>query len=233
MQSVSSWQNYRRKSTLGVSATMLYFWYFGSMLYGAFAVAKDLYIGLIIQPQLLSFFALINILQIYWYRYKFSKIKVALICAFLCAAYAGLHVGMWKATEKAIDRGQEGAVTFLGVLPAIVIAIGFFPEFYECFKEQSVEMSNFFIMLDMMGGIFSTISLAFDYTFDYIASITYLIVILLDFVLAAMKVYYYMRGTQGAGHRAEKASRSAENGASIASKRSIQKELASKGLEEC
>ncbi|KAJ1961916.1 hypothetical protein GGI12_002975 [Dipsacomyces acuminosporus] len=107
---------------------------------------------------------------------------------------------MWKADERAIDQDQSSLVTFLGVLPAIFIAVGFFPEIYVCIKEQSVEMSNFFIMLDIMGGVFSTISLAFDHRFDYVASITYLVVVFLDIVLAVMKVYFCLMGTQGARH---------------------------------
>ncbi|KAJ2501572.1 hypothetical protein GGH96_001776 [Coemansia sp. RSA 1972] len=198
-----AWQNFRRKSTEGVSVVMLYFWFAGNMFYGAYAVADKLYFGLIIQPQIFAFFTLLNILQVYWYAYKRSLTKTCSAGAILCIAYAGLHIGFWKAEERAIANHNDGAVTFLGVLPAIVIAAGFFPEFYVCVKEQSVEMSNFFIMLDIMGGVFSTISLAFDHTFDYVASITYLIVVLLDIVLVIMKVYFYIRGTQGRVHGSE------------------------------
>ncbi|KAJ2449681.1 hypothetical protein EV183_004760 [Coemansia sp. RSA 2336] len=194
-----AWQNYRRKSTEGVSVTMLYLWFIGNMLYGAYAVADELYFGLIIQPQLFAFFTLVNILQVYWYAYKWRK-KTLVAGLALCVAYAALHVGFWKADERAILNNNDGAVTFLGVLPAIFIAVGFFPEFYVCVKEQSVEMSNFFIMLDILGGVFSTVSLAFDHTFDYVASITYLVVVLLDIVLALMKLYYHIRGTQGRLH---------------------------------
>ncbi|KAJ2614497.1 hypothetical protein H4S08_001677 [Coemansia sp. RSA 1365] len=176
---------------------MLYLWYFGSMFYGIYAVAADLYFGLIVQPQLFAAFTLINIIQVYWYGYRWSLVKTTVASMLLCAFYTGLHIGLWKAEVKAIDTGHEKLVTFLGVLPAILIALGFFPEFYVCIKEKSVEMSNFFIMLDILGGVFSTISLAFDHTFDYVASITYLIVVLLDIVLALMKLYFYFRGTQG------------------------------------
>ncbi|KAI8326216.1 hypothetical protein GQ54DRAFT_268202 [Martensiomyces pterosporus] len=188
------------KSTEGLSVAMLYLWFTGNMLYGAYAVADKLYFGLVIQPQIFALFTLLNILQVYWYRYKWSMAKVAGSGALLCVFYVGLHIGIWKADERAISHHQDGLVTFLGVLPAIFIAVGFFPEIYVCVKEQSVEMSNFFLMLDIMGGVFSTISLAFDHTFDYVASITYLIVILLDIVLALMKLYFYTRGTQGAHH---------------------------------
>ncbi|KAJ2883337.1 hypothetical protein FB639_002198 [Coemansia asiatica] len=171
------------------------------MFYGAYALADDLYFGLIIQPQLFALFTLVNILQVYWYRYKLGLLRVATACLLLSAVYAGLHVGMWKAIEVAIDRDQNRAVEFMGVLPAVLIALGFFPEFYVCIKEQSVEMSNVFIAFDIMGGVFSTISLAFDRSFDYIASITYLIVVLLDLVLVAIKLFFYIRGTQGLAHK--------------------------------
>ncbi|KAJ2863090.1 hypothetical protein GGH94_003833 [Coemansia aciculifera] len=170
------------------------------MLYGAYAVADDLYFGLIIQPQIFALFTLVNILQVYWYGYKWRPATVAGACALLCVSYAGLHVGIWKADEHAIKQHQDGLATFLGVLPAVFIAAGFFPEFYVCVKDQSVEMSNLFLTLDILGGVFSTISLAFDHTFDYVASITYLVVVLLDIVLALMKLFFYVKGTQGAHH---------------------------------
>ncbi|KAJ2899646.1 hypothetical protein IWW38_000890 [Coemansia aciculifera] len=168
------------------------------MLYGAYAVADGLYFGLIIQPQIFALFTLINILQVYWYGYKWRPATVFGACVLLCISYAGLHVGIWKADERAIRQHQDGLATFLGVLPAVFIAAGFFPEFYVCAKEQSVEMSNMFLMLDILGGVFSTISLAFDHTFDYVASITYLVVVLLDVVLVLMKLFFYVKGTQGA-----------------------------------
>ncbi|KAJ2703136.1 hypothetical protein H4218_000421 [Coemansia sp. IMI 209128] len=181
---------------------MLYLWYIGNMLYGAYAVANGLYFGLIIQPQIFALFTLVNILQVYWYRYKWRPATVAGACALLCVSYAGLHVGIWKADAHAIEQNLDSLATFLGVLPAVFIAAGFFPEFHVCIKDRSVEMSNLFIMLDIMGGVFSTISLAFDYTFDYVASITYLVVVLLDIVLVLMKVFFYVKGTQGA-HRVD------------------------------
>ncbi|KAJ2557172.1 hypothetical protein EV175_001505 [Coemansia sp. RSA 1933] len=143
---------------------------------------------------------MVNILQIYWYRYKWNMYAIALSCGLLCVFYVGLHIGIWKGIEHAIDKNQDSAVTFLGVLPAILIALGFFPEFYVNIKEKSVEMSSFFILLDTLGGVFSTISLAFDHTFDYIASITYLIVVLLDIILAVMKFYFYIQRKHGKIH---------------------------------
>ncbi|KAJ2698311.1 hypothetical protein H4R19_005604, partial [Coemansia spiralis] len=171
-------------------------WFGGNLFYGAYAVAKGLYVGLIVQPQLFAFFTLANILQVYWYGYKWSAARVGAAAGFLCVGYTGIHVGMWKAEELAVARHQDAVVTFLGVLPAILIAAGFFPQFYVSVKQQSVAMSNFFIALDTMGGVFSTISLAFDRTFDYVASITYLVVVLLDVVLVLLKLYFYTRGTQ-------------------------------------
>ncbi|KAJ1932485.1 hypothetical protein FBU59_006357, partial [Linderina macrospora] len=105
--------------------------------------------------------------------------------------------------EHAIAEHEDRVVTFLGVLPAIFIAVGFFPEFYVCIQEKSVEMSNFFLLLDISGGVFSTLSLAFDRKFDYVASITYLIVVLLDIILALMKLHYHLKGTQGMAHHGE------------------------------
>ncbi|KAJ1921947.1 hypothetical protein H4219_000294 [Mycoemilia scoparia] len=166
------------------------------MLYGAFAVADHLTIGLVIQPQLFALFTLINIAQCYYYGYKWS-IRFTVICGMLLSiAYAGLHIGIYFALKKPLDNGNTKAESAMGILPAVFIALGFFPEYYICIKEKSVEMSNFFLALDISGGVFSTLSLAFDHTFNYVASIMYLIVVLLDLILLFMKYYYKWRNRQ-------------------------------------
>ncbi|KAJ1675274.1 hypothetical protein EV182_001588, partial [Spiromyces aspiralis] len=169
---------------------MLYLWYFGNMLYGAFAVADHLLIGLIIQPQLFALFTLINLLQCYHYGYKWRPLAVALATIGLVTAYTALHVGIYYALKAPLDNGNNRIKTAMGVLPAVFIALGFFPQYYVSIKSRSVEMSNFFIALDISGGVFSTLSLAFGYEFDYVASITYLVVVLLDLVLLALKYLF-------------------------------------------
>ncbi|KAJ2786070.1 hypothetical protein H4R18_000102 [Coemansia javaensis] len=193
---------------------MLYLWYYGGMLYGAYAVGAGLYVGLVIQPQLFSFFALVNILQVHLYGSRMCAARVAAVGALLVASYVGGHIGMWKACAHAVGRHQHAAVTVLGVLPATAIALGFLPEICVCLREQTVEMSNLFLLFDILGGVFSTISLAFDHSFDYVASITYLVVVLLDVVLVLMKAYYHARGTQGIMRR--RPDSNAESGAATA-----------------
>ena len=58
-------------------------------------------------------------------------------------------------------------------------------------------MSNFFIALDISGCAFSTLSLVFDRKFNYEASITYLIVILLDIILFGHEVSFQVGDIQG------------------------------------
>ncbi|KAJ2767162.1 hypothetical protein IWQ57_004068 [Coemansia nantahalensis] len=177
---------------------MLYLWFAGCLFLGTYNTAQELNIGLLIQPQLFAFFTLANILQVYWHGYKWSIARVGTAAALLCGGYVGISIGVWKAEKLTIENHHDAATTFLGVLPAILIAVGFFPQFYVSFKQRSMEMANLFLALDAMGGVFSTISLVFGRTFDYVASITYLVVVLFDIVLALMKLYFYVRGTQGA-----------------------------------
>ncbi|KAI0308510.1 hypothetical protein OF83DRAFT_238377 [Amylostereum chailletii] len=62
-----------------------------------------------------------------------------------------------------------------------MISVALFPQYYEIYKHRAVVgISVTFMVVDLLGGVFSDLSLVFKEDFDVLASITYSLVVLLD-----------------------------------------------------
>jgi len=78
---------------------------------------------------------------------------------------------------------NERGITFFGVFASILIAAGLLPQYMEIIKRKEViGISLTFLTVDILGGLFSDLSLAFRGRFDIIAAISYTLVIVSCFV---------------------------------------------------
>ena len=79
------------------------------------------------------------------------------------------------------DRGEHAATTAtkaLGIVVSALIPVALFPQYWQIYKHKEViGISLVFIAVDMMGGIFNDLSLAFRAEFDVIAAVTYTLVV--------------------------------------------------------
>lgn len=73
---------------------------------------------------------------------------------------------------------NERATTFFGVFAAILIATGLLPQYVEIIKRKEViGISLIFLTVDILGGIFSDLSLVFRDKFDVVAAMSYNLII--------------------------------------------------------
>lgn len=73
---------------------------------------------------------------------------------------------------------NQRAITFFGVFASILISVGLFPQYWEIFKRREVVgISIPFMIIDILGGLFSDLSLVFRKEFDVIAAVAYTLVI--------------------------------------------------------
>lgn len=73
---------------------------------------------------------------------------------------------------------NKRAITFFGVFASILIAIGLLPQYVEIIKRKEVVgISLVFLAVDILGGLFSDLSLVFRDHFDIVAAISYTLVI--------------------------------------------------------
>ncbi|CAE6456909.1 unnamed protein product [Rhizoctonia solani] len=77
------------------------------------------------------------------------------------------------------DRaGDEWPTRVMGIMSALLIALGLVPQYWEIWKRKEVVgISMLFMGVDMLGGVFSVLSLVFQAQFDAVAAVSYILVV--------------------------------------------------------
>ncbi|KAJ7343923.1 PQ loop repeat-domain-containing protein [Mycena albidolilacea] len=186
------WKSWRERSTEGLSPWLVLLWGISSGFLGAYTIILDLNIPLIIQPQLFGFLALVSWGQCQYYGVGRSRRAAAVMALGVMLIVGGFEAAMVFAVRPAYAAGREAGARetqFLGIFSAVLISLALLPQYAEIWQHREVVgISMVFIVVDMLGGVFSDLSLAFKDRFDIIAGITYSLVVVLDgfVVLAAL-----------------------------------------------
>lgn len=110
-----------------------------------------------------------------YYDQKRSRKAATLMAGSLILVMGALEVAMVFAIRPSMNKR---AITFFGVFASILIAIGLLPQYMEIIKRKEVVgISLIFLTIDILGGLFSDLSLVFRNHFDIVAAILYTLVI--------------------------------------------------------
>ncbi|KAI9002160.1 hypothetical protein DFJ74DRAFT_639610 [Hyaloraphidium curvatum] len=193
------WKNYKNKNTEGLATAMIMIWYIASLLLAGYAVGIGLTILVIIQPQIFTAFNVAVLVQIFYYMpnnpssyfarkgYRIPMPTAWLIFFGALALSAAIVAGLYFAIRYAYDTGQNSVILALGYLPTVFVFIGFLPQFWEIYRYKRVMgISLMFLLIDALGGIFNTISLAFHETFDIPAATCFLVIAACDLLIIAL-----------------------------------------------
>ncbi|KAF9085915.1 hypothetical protein BGX29_001690 [Mortierella sp. GBA35] len=198
--------NYRAKTTKGLSSTMFILWTLSALGFGSYAAIEGLSIPIIVQPHIFGFFSTVCFLQCYYYGQgpglskeegeNLGKRDVPLktilaAAAVLFLVLAGLELAAYYATVAGMDHKVKGTLQAAGIIPVILLTIGFFPQYVDIFRCRSVVgVSMVFITADAAGSVFSIISLVFRDNFDLLAALNYILVLVCDLFIVGLYVYY-------------------------------------------
>ncbi|KAF9117125.1 hypothetical protein BGX27_003587 [Mortierella sp. AM989] len=186
-------ENYKKKSTEGLSYSMFFIWIFAGLGFGSYAVAEELSIPIILQPQIFGSLTALCFLQCLYYgketRWSLKKTIVGGIIIFM--AMAGIQVGAIYATKYGEDHHVKGTTEAAGTIPIILVVGGFVPQYIDIYRDKSVVgVSMAFIAADAMGAAFSIISLCFRDSLDILATLTYVMVLVCDLAVFGFYIYY-------------------------------------------
>ncbi|KAF8151079.1 PQ loop repeat-domain-containing protein [Mycena galopus ATCC 62051] len=184
------WKSWREKSTEGLSPWLVLLWGISAGFLGAYTIILDLNIPLILQPQLFGFLALVSWGQCQYYGIGRSRRAATVMALGVMLIVGGFEAAMVFAMRPAYAAGSEAGARgtqFLGIFSAVLISLALLPQYAEIWQHREVMgISMIFMVVDMLGGVFSDLSLAFKDRFDIIAGITYSLVVILDgFVILA------------------------------------------------
>jgi len=105
------------------------------------------------------------------------------------AIAGGFQAGMVFALKSSTQNGtvdQQG-LRFFGIFSSIIISVALFPQYYEIWKHgEVIGISITFMIVDLLGGVFSDLSLVFKTDFDAIAAVTYTLVVIFDAVVIVL-----------------------------------------------
>ncbi|KAF7977612.1 hypothetical protein HWV62_3230 [Athelia sp. TMB] len=177
-------------------------WAIAAPFLGAYTIVQDLNTPLIVQPQIFCALSLISwgqvrappiariaadrVVQVRYYGHKHSKLAATTMTLGLAALLGGLEVGIVFGIKSVYHDGAGNArpVQFTGIFAAILIALALFPQYYEIWKHgEVIGISITFMVVDLLGGVFSDLSLVFRPGFDVIAATSYSLVVVLDAVV--------------------------------------------------
>ncbi|KAI0251721.1 PQ loop repeat-domain-containing protein [Lactifluus subvellereus] len=174
-------KTWRTKSTEGLSPWLVFLWGISSLPLGVYVIVQDLNIPLIVQPQLFGLFSLLSWGQCMYYGATRSRVW--------CAAVLGGTLALWGVLEATLVfvlrpsyrhgvPADKTGVRFLGSLGSALLAIALLPQFYEIYKHGAVlGISLTFMAIDLLGGVFSILSLVFKHRVDAIAAVAYSLVV--------------------------------------------------------
>ncbi|CDO69640.1 hypothetical protein BN946_scf184851.g28 [Trametes cinnabarina] len=120
-------------------------------------------------------------MQCQYYGRKRSKMIAIAMFVAAVVIFAAFEVGMIFAIFPSYRAGNTAPVQFFGIFSTILIGGALLPQYYEIYKyKEVVGISLLFMSVDLMGGVFNDLSLAFKDHFDVVAGVTYSLVVLLD-----------------------------------------------------
>lgn len=177
-QLLKSW---RTKSTRGLSPWLVLIWSMAALPLGVYAIVQDLNVPLIVQPQLFSLLALLSWTQCMYYGRARSRTWCVAVLAGTLVVYGALETGMVFALRPSYRRGTsagKAGLRFFGILSSALISLALLPQYYEIYKHGAViGISLTFMAVDLLGGVFSILSLAFKSHFDATAAVAYSLVV--------------------------------------------------------
>lgn len=160
-------KSYREKSTKGLSASLMFIWALGTVIHGAYIIAQNFSIPLQVQPQVFAALATVSWCQCLHYGKGYSVKSVWAIFIVLCGIFAGFEVGSVYALWAGHRNGVEWPTLMYGYLSAVLLALGLLPQYWEIYKYREViGISILFMAIDILGGVFSFLSLLFRKDLD-------------------------------------------------------------------
>ncbi|KAI0047850.1 hypothetical protein FA95DRAFT_1451387, partial [Auriscalpium vulgare] len=178
------WKSWRAKKTEGLSPWLVLIWSLSAIPLGVYVIVQNLNIPLIVQPQLFGSLALVSWAQCMYYDRGRSRRWCISATLAILIMFATLETGLVYAVRPAYRRGDSSGkrgVQFFGIVSSVMISLALLPQYYEIYRHRAVVgISITFMLVDLLGGLFSALSLVFKKHFDVIAGTAYSMVVLLD-----------------------------------------------------
>ncbi|KAK8204908.1 PQ loop repeat protein [Phyllosticta capitalensis] len=188
------WSNWRSKDTDGFDAIFPLLWAIAAVPFGVYNIAQNFNIGVQIQPQIFCALSYICWAQCKYYNDKWSKLKTNLALLVICLLSAGIEAGLIVGLRPVYRRGNETPLTVIGIIAAILLAVGLLPILWGQWGRQgrAKNLNFLFLSVDFLGAVFSLMSLVAQRHFDILGGILYIVCMIIEiFIFAYHGLWLY------------------------------------------
>lgn len=193
-------RNWRVKNCEGLPPIMMFLWAASGVPFGAYFIISKANIPVQVQPHIFMLFATITWVQcLYYPPIKWSRKKLILVVSVVCALFAGIEIALVLPIRPVYDRGTEWPTTLIGVVAAVLLAVGLIPPYFEIYKHHGevVGINFIFLGLDSAGAFFSIFSLvAQGGSIDIMGIVLYSIVVLLELGIFGCQIVWVVTHRQ-------------------------------------
>lgn len=161
---------------------MMYLWALCGVPFGAYNIVQRFNYPLQVQPQVFMALCLVNWCQILFYNNKWAIWKVILIGLANAVAFAGVEAALVLTLQPLYDAGKSAGILVVGIVAAILLAVGLLPPYGELWKRRGrvIGINFVFLSMDWFGAFFSLMSLAAQNSFDILGGVLYIVCIILE-----------------------------------------------------
>lgn len=188
-------RNFYVKDCEGVPKLMMFLWALSGVPFSIYFFGTDGSIPLRIQPQLFTLFCVVTWIQTLYYPPVQCGIRKVIIYAstFIIIA-AGAEAGFILWLRPIYRGGKEWPMLIIGIIAAILIALGLIPPYFELAKRRGrvIGINFVFVGMDSLGALFSLISIVVG-TMDILSIVLYAVVIALEAGIFASHIIWYIR----------------------------------------
>lgn len=188
-------RNYCVKNCEGVPSIMMFLWALSGIPFSIYFFGTDGSIPLRVQPQLFTLCCVVTWIQtLYYPPVQFNLRKVIIFaCSFIIIA-AGVEAGFILWLRPIYRDGKEWPMLIIGIIAAILIALGLIPPYFELAKRRGrvIGINFVFIGMDSLGALLSLLSIVVG-TMDILSIVLYAVVIALELGIFASHIIWYIR----------------------------------------
>ncbi|GAB1312249.1 hypothetical protein MFIFM68171_02459 [Madurella fahalii] len=161
---------------------MMFLWALSGVPFGVYAIAQNFNIPLQVQPHIFLSLCLISWSQTLLYHRKWPSWRVWLLTIVVFSIFASAEIALIFTLKPIYDDGNATPITVVGVIAAVLLAVGLLPPYGEIWKRRGrvIGINWIFLSMDWFGAFFSLMALVAQRTFDVLGGVLYIVCCLLE-----------------------------------------------------
>ncbi|KAK0729741.1 hypothetical protein B0H67DRAFT_559497 [Lasiosphaeris hirsuta] len=174
---------------------MMFLWALCGVPFGVYAIVQNFNIPLQVQPHVFLVLCLVGWVQTLMYHENWATWKASLLGAAIIIIFGGIEAALILTLKPVYDRGNETPMLIVGIVAAILLAVGLLPPYGEIWKRRGrvIGINWIFLTMDWLGAVFSLMALVAQLTFDVLGGVLYILCACLELGIFVSHLIWLLR----------------------------------------